>query len=429
MYPLFSKIPGFEAVRPVADALAGAGGALASHATNAYGLLRRIPGADKLLPDEAAFSKAIADATPDNTPAHVGKFLEGLAEFAIPAGAAERATAGMGLAARAAAQGAVGGTVSAVQSKGDPVATVAGAGLGAAGPVLAGAAGAAARKMAPALYQSALKPTWAMARKQGLQMIDTGLGLEIPVSGEGAATLDSHIDDLRKAITEGIDNHAAAGREVDAHEVLKSLDGLKDWARNTLDPQKKLEAIQALEDNFIAAHGSRLPIDKAQALKVNTYRELKNAYGEMSAVETEAKKQIARGLKEQISQVFPEIASLNEQQSKALGLDEALARAVWRIDNKEMLGIGIPIAVTAGKEALGKPGGWAMLAGKLLLDNPTLKSKLAIALGKAGTQNATGTVAARLAALLGGGALQEGGVSILGRSSEAPGQWSPAMSQ
>ncbi len=269
-----------------------------------------------------------------------------------------------------------------------------------------------------------------MVKKQGTQMVDTGLGLKIPVSGEGSAALDAHIQGLRDAINAGVDQHTAAGRGVDASKVLESLDGLKDWARRTIDPQPKLEAIQRLEDNFIEAHGNtilpaqspgsgQIPLDKAQQLKINTYGEIKNAYGQMSAVETEAKKQIARGLKEQISSVFPEISGLNEQQSKAIGLDEALTRAVWRIDNKEMLGIGVPLAAAGGHAIMGGPGAAATMISKLLLDNPTLKSKLAIAIGKGGVSNATAVVGSRLNDLL-----KEGATTALGRPTQqiGPGQ-------
>ncbi len=387
----------------VGDALAGAGAGVIQIPVGIYDLIRKIPGVAEHLPEPSPFVRSLTH-TPDTVAGKAGRFLEGAAEFAVPGAIAADATKGMGLISRAAGQAVAGGTVAAVDSGGSPAATAAGAVLGGAGPVAGEVAGAAASKLAPALYQSALKPTWAMAKKQGMQMIDTGLGLKIPVSAEGAAALDTHIQNLRDAINQGIDQRTAAGRTVDSTKVVEALDGLKDWAKNTLDPQPKLEAIQKLEDNFIAAHGQTIPLDKAQQLKINTYGEIKNSYGEMSNVETEAKKQLARGLKEQISAVFPEVAGLNDQQSKALGLDEALTRAVWRIDNKDMLGIGLPLAASAGHAALGGPGLTAAMVGKILLDNPAIKSRLAIVLGKKGVSNATGIVSSRIGDLLKEGA-------------------------
>jgi hypothetical protein len=134
----------------VGDALAGVGGSFAQHAVNIYDLIRKIPGADKVLPDSAALHKAIADATPDNTPSHIGKFIESAGEFMMPAGEAAKATQGARLLTRTAVQAGVGGGVSAVQSAGDPKATATGAVLGAAGPIV----GAGIDAAAPALGAS-----------------------------------------------------------------------------------------------------------------------------------------------------------------------------------------------------------------------------------------------------------------------------------
>jgi hypothetical protein len=133
LYPMFSKIPGFEHVRPAFDAAAGAGVAAADHAANIYDFLRKIPGADKLLPDSKEFHKAISASDPGTASSELGKAGEGLAEFMIPAGKMAAATKGAGLLTRAAGQAAVGAGVSAVQSGGDPGSIATGAALGAGG--------------------------------------------------------------------------------------------------------------------------------------------------------------------------------------------------------------------------------------------------------------------------------------------------------
>ena len=133
--------PGASSGSMVGDFLAGVGGNFAQHAVNAYDLLRKIPGADKILPDSTEFHKAIADATPDTTPAHVGKFVESAEEYMLPAGRAAKATTGMGLAARAGAQAATAGGVRAVQG-GTPGEIADTAALGAAGPVVGDVVGA-----------------------------------------------------------------------------------------------------------------------------------------------------------------------------------------------------------------------------------------------------------------------------------------------
>jgi hypothetical protein len=137
LYPGLSSIPGFSYVKPFFDVAAGAGSGAVQTAAGVYDLLRKIPGADSILPDSAAFHQAIQANTPDTMPAHIGRFLEGLTEYAIPAGKAAEATRGMGLGARALAQAGVGAGVSAAQTGGDPGSVLAGAALGAGGETAA----------------------------------------------------------------------------------------------------------------------------------------------------------------------------------------------------------------------------------------------------------------------------------------------------
>ena len=325
---------------------------------------------------------------PDTTAGTLGKFTEQAAEFVGPSTAATTLTKGMGLGARMLVQAAASAPVAVLQT-GEGQAALPAAALGAAGPALGATVGAIGRSRFPQkLYQSALKPTWAMEKKAGESLVKTGLEEGIPVSSAGLAQAENKIDAIRREISSGIQMHAAQGKTVDSSKVLDTLNDLEDFYRKTAAPQEGLDAIQHVKDEFNAFHGQQIPVDVAQQIKINTYSLLRKSYGEMKAAKVEAVKQVARGLKEQISQVFPEIASLNEQQSHMLDLTDALHRAVWRIENHQMMGIGSPLAASAGHALLGGPGAVAGFVGKLVLDDPTVKSKLAIALSKAGAGTA-----------------------------------------
>jgi hypothetical protein len=123
----------------------------------------------------------------------------------------------------------------------------------------------------------------------------------------------------------------------------------------------------------------------AQRMKQGTYQVLKGKYGEQGSAAVEAQKALARGLKEEIANQFPEISGLNAAESKLLNLQPVLERAVNRISNHQIIGIGTPVAGAAtsavtGSTTLGKV---AMVA-KAVLDNPNVKSRLAIAVSKGG---------------------------------------------
>jgi hypothetical protein len=136
----------------------------------------------------------------------------------------------------------------------------------------------------------------------------------------------------------------------------------------------------------------------AQTMKQGTYRVLAGKYGEQGSAAVEAQKALARGLKEEIANQFPEINGLNAAESKLLDLQPVLERAVNRIANHQTIGIGTPVAGAAAKAVTGS-GGAGVVASvlKSVVDNPTVKSRLAIAVSK-GAKIPYGQAAARVQA-------------------------------
>lgn len=395
-------------VRGALDLAAGAAGSLADHALNVYDLLRKIPGASSVLPDSKEFQAAVKDATPDNTPAHIGKFLENMTEFMVSAGKVEAATRAASLPVRMATQGATGAAVSGVQTGGDPASmAVSGALSGAAVPV--GDAFAWLTQNGPRkIYQAALRPTRAMMDDTP-GMIDYALQNKIPINADSLAKIDAGIQTLRQDIESGISGRR--GATIDPNKVSDALDELRSMYQNSVNPTMGggVKAIDAVKKQFLELHGMTPPtstpastllgpngqplvpagivpgspakpmgIEAAQASKINTHKLLSNAYGDMKGAEVEATKNLARGLKEQIETVFPEIADLNQSQSNAMGLDEALSRRVWQMQNSA----GIPTSIN----------GVVTQA----LDHPDLYSRIALALSTKGVRNVNQFISDRL---------------------------------
>lgn len=327
---------------------------------------------------------------PDSTAGKLGKFGEQAAEFAGGGEAASALTAGAKLLPRALAQAGAAGGVAALQTGGDKGSVATAAATGAAIPLVgagleAGSKAITNSELPRRLYQSALKPTWAMFKNDAGQMIQTGMEEGVPVSSAGLAMTEQKIADLGKQINAGVVQRSQLGRTVDTSKVLRSLDDLENFYLSTPTPEAGLKEIQGIRDQMEAWHGQKMTLAQAQQMKVNTYQLLRDSYGEMKSAKIEGLKAVARGLKEQIETAFPEIADLNQQQSKMLDLNDALYRGLWRIENHQMMGIGSPLAATAGHAIMGGPGAAAGLIGKFVLDDPGLKSKLAIALTRKGT--------------------------------------------
>jgi hypothetical protein len=315
-----------------------------------------------------------------------------LADFATLAGGAGLAAKGVGLVSKTANLGRVAqvagktariaGIVSDVA---DPLRTagrVAGAGM----RVVPGSARIAGR-----LYESALKPSLAAKNiPRVAEQVATGLRESIPVSEKGAQKLSGLIDGLNVQISKEISN--AKGAAVSPIKISQRTDQLAAKFSAQVNPADDLAAIAKAKAEFLDQFAIRdpqgnilgyrkIPASQAQAMKVGTYQQIRNSYGKLSTATVEAQKALARGIKEELAKAIPELAELNERESKLLGLDKQLQRAVARISNHQIFGIGTPIAAAGAGAVTGSPPiALATAVIRSVLDNPAMKSKLAISL-------------------------------------------------
>lgn len=267
-------------------------------------------------------------------------------------------------------------------------------GLGTATGVLAPVvAGGALPSKAPAgnvgltekMYQSALKPSLRMGPEKVAQVVRTGLESGIPVSEQGAVKLSGLINELQGKIKQQIGQGAAAGATIDPAAVASRLNQTRAKFSNQVTPASDLSAIDATKQEFLDANQNPIPVDQAQAMKQGTYQQLKGkAYGELKSATIESQKALARGLKEELEAQFPEIKGLNAQEGKLYNLEGTIEKAISRIGNHQLIGLGTPVMAGAGAAVGGAPAAASAGILKLILDNPSVKSRLAIALNKAG---------------------------------------------
>lgn len=253
------------------------------------------------------------------------------------------------------------------------------------------------------MYESALKPSTTIDATKRAAMVQTGLQNEIPVSASGMEKLGNLVDDLNKNIKDTIDAGNQAGQTVNKYAVASRLSGTVNKFARQVTPLSDLANISDTGNEFLNTQPTNIPASDAQALKQGTYQQLKGrAYGELKSATIESQKALARGIKEELVNQFPELKDLNSQESQLLNLDPILELAVNRISNHQIIGIGTPIAAGAAKAVTGSTGVGAV-AGlmKAVFDDPMIKSKLAIALAKKGVPatNAATRLAAYSSAL------------------------------
>jgi len=236
-------------------------------------------------------------------------------------------------------------------------------------------------KTPEAAYESALKPSTTLSQGERAAVVKTGLEQEIPISKGGLEKLGEKIETLNQSIKDEI--AADPNRPIDPSKVATRADQAKARFSQQVNKGTDLNAIEASKQQFLDENPGSMGAADAQAMKQGTYRVLKGKFGEQGSASVEAQKALARGLKEEIASQFPEISKLNADESRLLDLQPVLERAVNRISNHQAIGIGTPVAGAAAKAVTGS-GGVAAVASVLkgVLDNPGVKSRLAIAISK-----------------------------------------------
>lgn len=254
---------------------------------------------------------------------------------------------------------------------------------------IVGAGGRAVAKAIPEkipqrLYGSAVKFSTKLDPTDRIERIATGLREGIIPGEKGLAQISDKIDDLNKQIQTTISSAATRGEKLQTDEIVKRIDDLKPFYQNTLDPKPYLDDLDNLKKAVADAHGTAIPVDKAQQIKQNTYKLLRKHYGEMKGHMIEGQKALARGIKEELATKYPELNSLNKTESELIKLEESIEKALGRIENRDLVGIGSTIAGTAAATVTGSPsvGIGAMLT-RALIDHPKLKARIAIALQNA----------------------------------------------
>lgn len=257
------------------------------------------------------------------------------------------------------------------------------------------------------IYQSTLKPPpGSYSTGEVASMVKTGLENEIPVSPAGLKKLDALTGNLQSQVKAQIAAGDQSGATINKFAVTRRLGDTAETFRNQVAPTTDLSVLGDVGNDFLETKPAAIPVQMAQDVKTGTYRQLKNKYGELSSARVESEKALARGIKEELEQQFPEIKGLNAQEGKLIGLDEALQRAVRRTSNHDIVSLGGKIVMSGAGAAVGSLGGAATggagALGALMLhhvmSDPALQSKLAIALSKASRGSLTvGGASAKIA--------------------------------
>lgn len=198
------------------------------------------------------------------------------------------------------------------------------------------------------LMQSALKPTLKQLETgqadtaiQTLLKEDVNPTLTKTIFGKGIDTLQAKVDTLNSQIVDIIKNSKGT---VNKSQVVAYLDDLEKNALNSALPAGDIAAIQAARQEFLShpllKNIEEIPIQLAQKLKVGTYKSLgEKAYGELKGATIESGKTLARGLKDLIGKVEPNVLGLNKESQALYDTLDVAERRAFMEANKDIAGL------------------------------------------------------------------------------------------
>lgn len=206
------------------------------------------------------------------------------------------------------------------------------------------------------LMMSALKPgkkelESGAGQRAVKTMLEEGVNPTVgrTIFGRGLDTLQSKVDSLNTQIKDMISNSTA---KVSKAKVLSYLDDLENSYKFQFAPDADVAAVQAVRKQFeknpllpkaqttglietITPAADEFPVQLAQKIKQGTYKSIgEKNFAELGGATKEAQRAGAKGLKEEIARVEPQVNLLNAKESDLINaLDVAESRAYTALKN------------------------------------------------------------------------------------------------
>lgn len=270
-------------------------------------------------------------------------------------------------------------------------------------------------RLPQSMYESAAKFSTTLTPDQRKSLTATALRERVMPTRSGLAKLDLGIKELGQKIDDLVQSATDSGVTIPKEKIYQHLDELRaDVGGAKLNAPQDLRKIQRITDAFdehLRNTGKdALTPSELQAFKQDAYRRINwdAKQGQANYVKEQTGKAMARAAKDEIEKVSPDVQALNRRQGDLLELRPYLERSAGRIENRDVMGIGMPMKATAGGVAAG-PVGAAAGTGLAIFDIPQVKARGAItaeALRNTGVDQFVNN--ATLPYLLRQGALQSG---------------------
>ena len=251
-----------------------------------------------------------------------------------------------------------------------------------------GASKAIPTSIAPMMYESAAKWSTTLSPQERAAITETALQNQIPLNYAGLGKVQSKLGELGDKMDTLIINATDKNIKIPATKVLESLKDVKKTSGGfKIEAAQDIKEISNIEQQFKTYLKQNkitsVTPQQLQEFKTDAYKRIDfgRAPEKPSIAKEEAYRAMAGSARESLEGFMPELGAINTQYGRLRELQPNLQRAVGRIENRDLMGLGATAKTGAGGALGGIPG--ALLGfGQSLLDNPKIKGRAALELYK-----------------------------------------------
>jgi hypothetical protein len=258
----------------------------------------------------------------------------------------------------------------------------------AANTTMYGASKVIPTSVAPGLYESAAKFSTTLSPAERTRITETALKNQIPLSYEGLGMVQSKLTDLGDKMDTLITNATDKNIKIPATKVLESLKDVKKQSGGfKIEAAQDIKEINNIEKQFKTYLKQNkitsVTPQQLQDFKADAYKRIDfgRAPEKPSLAKEEAYRAMAGSARQSLEGFMPELKDINTQYGALRELQPNLQRAVGRIENRDLMGLGATAKTGAGGALGGIPGALVGF-GQSLLDSPKIKGKAALELYK-----------------------------------------------
>ena len=244
------------------------------------------------------------------------------------------------------------------------------------------------KTVAPMMYESAAKWSTKLGPEERAAITETALKNQIPLDYSGLGKVQSKLGELGDKMDNLIANATDQNIKIPSTKVLESLKDVKKTSGGF-----KIEAAQDIKEinNIEKQFKTYLKQNKITSVTPQQLQEFKaDAYKRIdfgrspekpSIAKEQAYKAMAESARTSLEGFMPELRDINAQYGALKELQPNLQKAVGRIENRDLMGLGATAKTGAGGALGGIPGALVGF-GQSLLDSPKIKGKAALELYK-----------------------------------------------